>query len=310
MGLFDTFRKGLQKTATAITRGIAGLFTAVHKWEPEDFRKLEDALIEADFGPESARKITDGIRDRYSRGLISGADDLNAAAREDLVGMLAPGLRELKIQDSGPTVILLVGVNGSGKTTTAGKLAWIMSTRGKRVMLGACDTFRAAAVEQLKLWADRTGSEIIASKQGADPAAVAFDAVSAALARHAHFLILDTAGRQQNQKNLMDELAKIRRTVSKLLPGAPHETLLTIDASIGLNTLSQAREFAETAGVTGLILTKLDGTGKGGAAVRVQTEFKLPILYAGMGEQPEDLQKFDPEKYAAGIFPPPVERKE
>ena len=201
-----------------------------------------------------------------------------------------------------PTVILMVGVNGSGKTTTIGKLAARFRADGKRVVLAACDTFRAAAVEQLQLWGDRTDSQVVSAKHGADPASVAYDATQAALARNADYLLIDTAGRQHNQKGLMDELAKIRRSIEKVYPGAPHEVWLTVDASLGGNVLNQAREFSKATGVTGLVLTKLDGTGKGGMVVALHQEFELPTFFIGLGEQPEDLQPFSPEFYADALF--------
>ena len=301
MGLFSIFQKGLQKTATAISRGISSIFSGSKKWDDAAFTALENALLEADFGAEASAKIKDGIRERYQLGKLSGEQNILEIARDDIAALMKDGRTALNHAD-GTTVILMVGVNGSGKTTTAGKLAWKLTRDGKKVVLGACDTFRAAASEQLKLWAEKTGSDIVASRTGADPAAVAFDAVSSAIAKKADYLIIDTAGRQQNRKALMDELAKIRRVIARLLPDAPHETLLTLDASMGMNMISQAKEFSETAGATAVVLTKLDGTGKGGCAVRVQREFRLPVLYAGFGEQPEDLQEFDPESYAAAIF--------
>ena len=302
MSLFSVFKKGLQKTATAISRTVSSVFTDVKKWDDTTFTTLENALLEADFGAEAARKVRDGIKDRYQRGLLTGEDNILEIARDDIAAMMQERRSTLNTAASGPTVILMVGVNGSGKTTTAGKIAWSLTRAGKKVMLGACDTFRAAASEQLKLWSERTGASIVASKTGADPAAVAFDAVSASIAQNMDYLIIDTAGRQQNKKSLMDELAKMRRIITKLIPEAPHETLLTLDTSMGMNMISQAKEFSETAGVTGVVLTKLDGTGKGGCAVRIQTEFKLPVLYAGFGEQPDDLQEFDPKSYASAMF--------
>lgn len=302
LSIFSRFQKGLQKTATAISRGITGVFTEVKRWDDEDFAALEKTLIESDLGIPASRRIVADIRDRYERGLISGADDMVQTAIDDLVGILNENLRPVRMAESGPTVILFVGVNGTGKTTSAGKLANLWRKEGKKVMLAACDTFRAAAVEQLKLWADRTGSGFVASKSGADPSSVAYDAVQSAVAKGYDILIIDTAGRQHNKKNLMDELSKMRRIITKLLPEAPHETLLTIDSSLGLNALSQAREFAAAADVSALVLTKLDGTGKGGAATAVQDEFKLPILFVGLGEGADDLQPFSPENYAKAIF--------
>ena len=303
MSLFDSFKRGLQKTATALSRSVTGIFTEVRRWDDETFRKLENELISADFGVAAAKKIMADLRDRYQRGLLNGSDDILSVARDDMVAMLKPGTRALATAPEGSlTVILMVGVNGSGKTTTAGKLAYLLTRQGKKVTLAACDTFRAAAVEQLKLWGERTGSQVVASKQGADAAAVAYDAVSAAIARGSDYLIIDTAGRQHNQKALMDELAKLLRIIRKLKPDAPHETLLTIDASIGTNAIAQAREFAALSGASALVLTKLDGTGKGGAAAAIQEEFKLPILFVGLGEAPDDLQAFSPEHYADAIF--------
>ena len=310
MSIFDVFKKGLKKTAVAIGRGISSLFTTVKKWDEESFRKLENELLAADFGVSASRKIVNSLRDRYQQGEFSGDNDILAVAREELCRILKTGGRPLRTAESGPTVILMVGVNGSGKTTTAGKLAHLFSAQGKKVMLAACDTFRAAAVEQLKLWGERTGSPVIASKTGADAAAVAFDAVASAKAKNIDYLIIDTAGRQQNQKGLMDELAKILRIIRKQLPEAPHETLLTLDAGVGTNALSQAREFAAISNASALVLTKLDGTGKGGAAAAVQEEFHLPILFVGLGEAPEDLQVFSPEMYAEAIFPIPEDEKE
>ena len=302
ISLFESFQKGLQKTATAIGRGVTSLFKEVKRWDDSSFRTLENTLIEADFGPTAASAIVNDVRDRYQRGLLSGSDEILEVAKNDLAEMLKKDSRLLKTAPEGLTVILMVGVNGSGKTTTAVKLAHRWCREGKKVMLAACDTFRAAAAEQLQLWADRTGAQIVSSRTGADPSAVAYDAVQSALAKHADILIVDTAGRQHNKKGLMDELAKMRRILAKLLPGAPQETLLTLDASIGSNAISQAREFASASGASALVLTKLDGTGKGGAAVQIQTEFKLPILFVGLGEQPDDLQPFEPDHYAAAVL--------
>lgn len=300
--LFSTFQKGLQKTATALSRSISGIFSDVKVWDAAAFQKLERVLIESDIGVAASSKIVADIKDRYDRGLLNGSDDILSIAMNDMVAMLKSGSRQLNMAPSGMTVVLMVGVNGSGKTTTAGKLAHLWTQDGKKVTLAACDTFRAAAVEQLKLWGERTGAHVVASKQGADAAAVAFDAVKSAQARGSDILIIDTAGRQHNKKGLMDELTKMRRTIAKIQPDAPHETLLTIDSSIGTNAIIQAREFAAASGASALALTKLDGTGKGGTAAAIQKEFNLPILFVGLGEAPDDLQPFSAELYAEAIF--------
>ena len=302
--LFSKFKNGLQKTAVAVNRKIAGLFTGDKAWTEESFDELEKTLIGTDLGMSASRTIVSNIRERYKLGELKSSDDISRVAAAELKKILSEGARPMKKNPDGVTVLLFVGVNGSGKTTSIGKLAYALTRDGKRVMLGACDTFRAAAVEQLTLWAERTGSQIVAAKQGADPAAVAFDAVKSAVAKGMDYLLIDTAGRQQNRKNLMDELAKVRRIIDKVLPGAPHETILTIDASHGSNSIVQAREFAAVSGASAMILTKMDGTGKGGAACAAQREFGLPILFVGLGEQPDDLQAFDPETYANAIFPP------
>lgn len=300
--LFAKFKQGLQKTATALTRGITSIFTEVKVWDKAAFDSLEKQLIEADLGPVASRKIVEDLRNRYELGELKGSEDIVESAVQSIVGILQQDARTLHFNPDGLTVILFVGVNGSGKTTSIGKLAHLWQKEGKKVVLAACDTFRAAAVEQLTLWADRTGAALVSAKPGADPAAVAFDAVKSALAKNADVLLIDTAGRQQNKKGLMDELAKMRRTIGKLLPDAPHETILTIDASLGTNVISQAKEFSEQIGASALILTKLDGSGKGGAACAVQEQFSLPVLFVGLGEAPDDLQEFSPENYARAIF--------
>ncbi len=301
--LFSIFKRGLEKTTTKVTRSIASMFTDVQSWSAESFDDLEAALISADFGVSASVRITSEIRDLYERGKIQTTADIFAVARDSVTEILQRNVRPINYAPAGtPTVILFVGVNGSGKTTTIGKLAASLRKDGKTVMLAAADTFRAAAVDQLKLWGERTNSTVISANHGADPASVAFDATSAALARKVDVLLIDTAGRQQNHKGLMAELAKICRSVKKVYPDAPHEVWLTVDSSIGSNALSQAREFSQSADVTGLVLTKLDGSGKGGMAVALNQEFNLPTFFAGLGEQPEDLQEFNPEFYANALF--------
>lgn len=300
--LFSVFKRGLQKTTTSMSRSIASVFSGTRAWDDEAFEDLEATLISADFGVKAALNIVDDIRDRYSRGLIKTSDDIFRVATEDVCHILQRNIRPVNYQTDAPTVIMLIGVNGSGKTTTVGKLAARWIADGRQVMFAACDTFRAAAVEQLTLWSERTGAVMVSALHGADPAAVAFDATKSALAKKMDILLIDTAGRQHNKKGLMEELAKMRRSIEKACPGAPHEVWLTVDASLGSNAVNQAREFSRFAKVTGLVLTKLDGTGKGGMAVALQQDFSLPVFFVGLGEQPDDLQPFDPGFYSSALF--------
>ncbi len=303
MSIFSIFKRGLEKSATKISRVVTSVFSGIKIHGNESFDELEALLISADFGVPAALQITGEIRDQYERGVLATDADLAISARNQVAEILKNGQREIfRPENGGPIVILMVGVNGSGKTTTIGKLAANLKKQGKKVIMAACDTFRAAAVEQLQLWGERTGCQVVSSRHGADPASVAFDAVSAAVSRDADYLLIDTAGRQHNQQNLMAELEKIRRSVNKACPGAPHEVWLTVDSSLGANVVNQAREFSKCAGVTGLVITKLDGTGRGGMAVALHREFDLPIFYIGLGESPEDLQEFEPEYYADALF--------
>ena len=303
MSIFSIFKRGLEKSATKISRMVTSVFSGIKVHGKESFDDLEALLISSDFGVPAALQITGEIREQYERGQLSTDADLVISARNQVAEILKNGQREInRPENGGPVVILMVGVNGSGKTTTIGKLAAKLKGQGKKVILAACDTFRAAAVEQLQLWGERTGCQVVSSRHGADPASVAFDAVSAAVSRGADFLLIDTAGRQHNQQNLMAELEKIRRSVNKACPGSPHEVWLTVDSSLGANVVNQAREFSKCAGVTGLVITKLDGTGRGGMAVALHREFDLPVFYIGLGESPEDLQEFDPEYYADALF--------
>jgi fused signal recognition particle receptor len=300
--IFSVFQRGLQKTATSLSRSISSIFAGTAAWDAETYEKLKAALIGADFGVSASSRIVSDIKDRYERGIIKTSDDIMDIAKNDIVAILNKNRIEVSFKPGALSVILIVGVNGSGKTTTAGKLAHLWKNDGKTVMLAACDTFRAAAVEQLKLWGKKTDCPVVASKAGADPSSVAFDAVQSALAKNYDFIIIDTAGRQHTKKGLMDELAKMNRVISKVYPDGPLSVWLTIDASIGTNGLMQAKEFLNTSGVTGLILTKLDGTGKGGIVVAIQEEFNLPVIFVGLGEKPEDLQPFDPEMFSTALF--------
>ncbi len=301
--VFSIFKRGLEKTATRVARSISGVLTGVKAWDENSFEELENTLISADFGVAAAQRIVSDIRERYERGSIATSADINHVAAETVRTILGLHQRPIAFAAAGqPTAILLVGVNGSGKTTTIGKLAARFKKDGRRVMLAACDTFRAAAAEQLQLWGKLADAPVISALHGADPASVAFDAMRSALARRMDVLLIDTAGRQQNQKGLMEELAKIRRSIGKVSPGAPHEVWLTVDASLGGNVINQAREFSRCAGVSGLVLTKLDGTGKGGMVVALHQDFELPTFFVGLGEKPEDLQPFDPDFFAAALF--------
>ena len=301
--IFSVFKRGLEKSATKLARVFTGVFTGIKAHGASSFEELEALLISSDFGVTASVEIVAELRELYERGVIATDADLVTELRKQVTALLHRHERPVNIAEPGtPTVILMVGVNGSGKTTSIGKLAHNFIKDKKSVVLGACDTFRAAAVEQLQLWGERTGAHVVASKHGADPASVAYDAMQSALSRNADYLLLDTAGRQQNQRDLMAELAKIKRSIQKVCPSAPHEVWLTVDSSLGANVLSQAKEFSKCVDVTGLVLTKLDGTGRGGMAVALHRDFELPTFYVGLGEQPDDLQEFSPEFYADALF--------
>lgn len=304
MSIFSVFKRGLQKTAIGVSRSIAGLFTGEKKWDNAMFEELEFALIAADFGVKASMEIVKELKDAYQLGKIATSADMYQEAAVLVADILRKNQRPIHQPEAGlPLIILMVGVNGSGKTTTIGKLAARWRAEGKKVVLGAADTFRAAAVEQLQLWGNRTSATVISGKPGADPASVAFQSAEYAVREKADIVLIDTAGRQQTRKALMDELSKIVRAIGKACPGAPNEVWLTVDASLGSNALSQAREFSKSANLTGLVLTKLDGTGKGGMTVAIHREFDLPTFFTGFGESPEDLQDFDPEMYARALFP-------
>ena len=303
MGLFSIFKKGLQKTAVNVSRTISGIFTGEKKWDAAAFEELEFALIAADFGIKASCEIVKELKEEYDLGRISTSADIYSEATRLVADILRKNQRPINFSDgSTPTVILMVGVNGSGKTTTIGKLAQRWKNEGRKVVLGAADTFRAAAVEQLQLWGERTGCYVVSGNPQADPASVAFSAAQYAVENKADIVLIDTAGRQQTRKALMDELSKIVRAIGKACSNAPHEVWLTVDASLGSNALSQAREFSKSANLSGLVLTKLDGSGKGGMTVAIHREFELPTFFTGFGEAPDDLQEFDPEMYASALF--------
>ncbi len=301
MGLFQKFKEGLSKTQSKLAREIKRIVTASPKLTAGTMEELEASLIAADLGMAMTSQIIAAVKHSYETQGRAGLD-VFAVARAEVEKSLGEGQPELKKQREGLTVVSIVGVNGTGKTTTAAKLAHLVQGAGNTALLAACDTFRAAAVEQLKLWGERLKVPVICGAHGADPAAVAHDAVAAALARHADYLFVDTAGRLHTKHNLMQEMQKVHRIMNRKLPGAPHETLLVLDASTGMNALTQAREFNKAVPLTGLVVTKLDGTSKGGMVVAIQKELGLPIKFVGLGEKVEDLQPFDGKQFARALF--------
>lgn len=303
-GLFKKFKDGLAKTVSAIAGKTRSLFGG-RKIDASSLDELEEALITADFGVETTNEILAEIKTAYRKDPeLKGkqAAELGAAVLQRVLAGSAGSPALLKRPDGSPAVIVMIGVNGSGKTTTTAKLAWALQQQGKSVLVAACDTFRAAAVEQLKAWAQRLDLDIVSSHTGADAAAVAFDALQAGKSRGKDVVIIDTAGRLHTKSNLMEELAKIRRVLQKLDPSAPHFAWLVVDGSLGSNSIEQARVFHQSFGLTGLVVTKLDGTSRGGAVVGIWRSLKLPIHYVGLGEQKEDLQTFDPEAYSKAVF--------
>ncbi len=302
-GFFGRLRERLSKTRSTVIDSVKRVFTAHGNVDDSFFDELEGVLIEADFGVDTTLDIIENMRLKARGSGVENAEDLLAVLKEDLVALLSPGDHALSWDGAGgPHVTLIAGVNGSGKTTTAGKLASHLKSRGKTVMLGAADTFRAAAVEQLTIWSERAGVPIVKHQDGADPAAVAYDAADAAQARGIDCLLLDTAGRLHTKVNIMEELKKIQRVVGKRIPGAPHEVLLVLDATTGQNGLQQARIFTEALHVTGLVLTKLDGTAKGGIVVSIQKELGVPIKLIGVGEGVDDLQPFHAREFVEALF--------
>jgi len=308
--LAEKLKASVSKTKAALSETVDTIFLGEKKVDPALLKQLETALISADLGVGTTREILDAVREKMDRNALSDAAQLKTEIKSHIVRILNasdrakvhPGLVVGSTNGKGPRVIFIVGVNGAGKTTSIGKLANRLRKEGSSVILCAADTFRAAAVEQLEIWAQRNGIEVIKQKSGADPAAVVYDAVTAAKARSSDAVIVDTAGRLHTKSNLMAELEKMKRTAAKVIPGAPHDILLVLDATTGQNGLAQAREFTSTVGVTGIILTKLDGTAKGGIVVAISRELSLPIRFVGTGEQINDLVPFDAETYVNSLF--------
>jgi fused signal recognition particle receptor len=321
--LVDRLKASVSKTKAALSETVDNLFLGERKIDPALLKQLETALLSADLGVKPTKEILDSVKEKLDRNALSDASQLKQEIKSHIVRILsaseqkqskaegvwataaapAPAQKTgVSSNGSGPRVIFIVGVNGAGKTTSIGKLANRLRQEGRSVVLCAADTFRAAAVEQLEIWAQRNGIEVIKQKSGADPAAVVYDAMAAAKARDANAVIVDTAGRLHTKSNLMAELEKMKRTAAKVIPGAPHDVLLVLDATTGQNGLAQAREFTSTVGVTGIILTKLDGTAKGGIVVAIARELGLPIRFVGTGEQINDMVPFDAETYANSLF--------
>ncbi|WP_304459766.1 signal recognition particle-docking protein FtsY [Alicyclobacillus sendaiensis] len=302
MGLFERFRKGLEKSRAAMADRLLTVFRG-RRLDDSVFEEMEETLILSDVGVDTAVELVEAIRKEARKRHIARAEDLPEVMADVMAEFLGPPV-EMAENPEGPTVVLVVGVNGAGKTTTIGKLAHAYKSQGKRVILAAADTFRAAAIDQLLIWGERVGVDVVRQAQGADPAAVVYDAIQAAKARRCDLVICDTAGRLQNKSHLMNELSKIRKVAERELPGAPHEVLLVIDGTTGQNGLVQARVFKEVVQVTGIVVTKLDGTAKGGIVFPIVREEKIPVKWIGLGEGMDDLQPFDPRMFAEAICRP------
>ncbi len=302
MGLFDRFKKALTKTRDKVVGSFQSVLAVGRRVDEDLLDEVHDTMIQDDFGPRTAARLIEEVRAAWKGGDLAESQDIVAFLKERIISRWPDDARALSRAESGPTVLLVAGINGSGKTTSVAKLANLLKRQGGRVVLGACDTFRAAAVQQLTEWSRRCGVEIVKHGQDADPGAVAYDACEAAVARGADYLIVDTAGRLHTQDNLMRELNKIERVVAKKIPGAPHEVLLVLDATIGQNAVNQARVFSEHVSVTGIILAKLDGSAKGGIVVGIRDELDVPVKFVGLGETVADIEPFDPKTFVEALF--------
>jgi fused signal recognition particle receptor len=299
----ERMKEAVTRTRENLSERIEEAVSFSKEIDRKTLEDLEATLIGADLGSTTTREVLAKLRDKADRKQIKNVEELKRLLKEELLAILSSAnTRPVQKVDGVPEVILVVGVNGTGKTTTIGKLSQVFRSQGKTVLLCAADTFRAAAIEQLEIWGERTGTEVIRTKAGGDPAAVLFDALQAASARRTDYVIVDTAGRLHTKTNLMAELEKMRRTAQRIVPGAPHETLLVMDATTGQNGLQQARQFTDSAGVTGIVLTKLDGTAKGGVVVAICRELGLPVRYVGVGEKAGDLLPFDPREFVDSLL--------
>jgi fused signal recognition particle receptor len=302
-GLFDRMKQAVTRTRENLAERIEAVVSIGKEIDRNTLDDLEATLISADLGTATTQQVLGALREKADRRQIKDVQELKRLLKDELLAILtAANARPASKVDGSPEVILVVGVNGTGKTTTIGKLSQNFRSQGKNVLLCAADTFRAAAIEQLEIWGQRTGTEVIKTKPGGDPAAVLFDALQAAVARKVDYVVVDTAGRLHTKTSLMQELEKMRRTAQRIIPGAPHETLLVMDATTGQNGLQQARMFTESAGVTGIVLTKLDGTAKGGVVVAICRELGLPVRFVGVGEKAGDLLPFDPKEFVDSLF--------
>ena len=300
MGFFSKIKEGLNKTRASISNGVNSILNSFTKIDEELFEELEETLVMSDVGVATSTEICDRLRKKIKETGITDPKEINGMMKEIIAEMLGEN-EGLKL-DTKPSVILVIGVNGVGKTTSIGKIAAKLQSEGKKVVLGAADTFRAAAIDQLGIWADRAGVSMVKSVEGTDPASVVFDTIASAKSKGADVIICDTAGRLHNKKNLMDELAKINRVIARELPESSVETLLVLDAATGQNAVNQAREFKNAADITGIVLTKLDGTAKGGIIIAISNELNIPVKFVGVGEGIDDLQPFDAAEFADGIF--------
>lgn len=301
MGLFDRLKEGLSKTRKGITEKIDQVLVSFGKVDDELFDELEEVLITADIGIDTSLRIIEDVKKRVKEGKIADPLKIKTLMKESLVEILGEETSALNIEPS-PAVIMVIGVNGVGKTTSIGKIANMLKKDGKKVLLAAADTFRAAAIDQLEIWSSRVGVELIKQEEGSDPAAVIFDAIQAARARKVDVLICDTAGRLHTKKNLMEELRKVSRIVDREMPNAKRENLLVLDATTGQNAVSQAKTFSEVTDISGIVLTKLDGTAKGGIVIAIKSELNLPVKLIGVGEQLEDLQIFSSKDFVEALF--------